>query len=631
MATPSASAELARFGPFALDFRAGELLKNGRRIRLQDQPLRVLAMLLEHPGDVVTREEFHQKLWPNDTFGDFDHGLNNAINRLREALSDSAEEPRYIETLPRRGYRFIAPVEHVSAATSPQVPLVPQSKSKHFPHGWRLAVIVIAAGILVAVAAALVTPKWRGMLFHTQGSVRQVKLAVLPFVNLSGDPAQEYFSDGMTEEMITQLSRTQPGRLGVIARTSAMLYKNAQKSTPQICHELGVDYILEGSVRRADNRARITAQLIQCSDQTHLWADSSERDIVNILALQADVAQAVARNIQLALKPEDVARLSGPRQVNQEAYEAYLRGLYFWDKFTPESLRLAVHFFQTAIEKDPRFAPAYASLANCYSSDYMLLDLTPREASPRARTAATKAVALDENSAQAHVALGNVSQMGWDWFAAEHEFRRAIQLDPNQSYAHLNYGFLLLMLRKSDDAWTELKTAQSLDPVSQMTGVAVVMSLNYSRRYDEAITAAKQWLQLYPDSIAFHSFLGDTYVQKGMESLAVTEYLKAEQLIGSGPSRIAALRKASRTSGLKAFWRRKLALDQDPRSPRFSAYDVARDYAALRDRDNCLLWLEKSYKEKESRLMELSLDPYFDSLRSDPQFQDLIRRIGLPQ
>jgi TolB-like protein/tetratricopeptide (TPR) repeat protein len=587
-------------------------------------------MLLEQPGNVVKRDEFRQKLWPNDTFVDFDHGLNNAINRLREALNDSADAPRFIETLPRRGYRFIAPVEPIASGTSPQVPLVPRSKSKHFPPGWRLAVIVVSAGILVVVASAVVTPKWRGIMFHKRSSVRQVKLAVLPFVNLSGDPAQEYFSDGMTEEMITQLSRIQPGRLGVIARTSAMLYKNVQKSTPQICHELGVDYILEGSVRLADNRARITAQLIQCGDQTHLWAESFEKDLRDILALQDDVSRAIVNGIQIRLTPQEQGRLANAHRVDPEAYQSYLRGLYFWNKLTPDSAGLAINYFQAAIKKDPGYAPAYASLANCYSIGYQLLDLTPREAYTPARTAATRAAALDENLAEAHVALGGVSEMGWDWSTAEHEFRRAIQLDPNQSYAHLSYGYLLLALHKPDDAWTELKTAQSLDPVSQVTGVAVVMSLNYSRRYDEAITATKQWLQLYPDSFLFHTFLGDTYVQKRTESPAVTEYLKAEELLGSGPSRIAALREASRTSGLSGFLRRKLALDQDPRSPRFSTFDVARDYAALRDRDNCLLWLEKSYNEKDLRLTELSLDPWFDGVRSDPRFLNLLRRIGLP-
>lgn len=291
------------------------------------------------------------------------------------------------------------------------------------------------------------------------------------------------------------------------------------------------------------------------------------------------MSRSIANGIRVRLTPQEEVRLASAHPVNPEAYQSYLRSLYFWNKLTPDSAKLAVNYFQTAIEKDPGYAPAYASLANCYSLGYLLLDLTPREAYPRARTAATKAAALDENLAEAQVALGDVSEMGWDWSAAEHEFRRAIQLDPNRSYAHLAYGFLLLILHKPDDAWTELKTAQSLDPVSQVTGIAIFMSLNYSRRYDEAVIAAEQWLQLYADSFVFHTLLGDIYVQKGREALAVAEYLKAEELLGSAPSRIAAPQRVTRISGLRGFLRRKLVLDQNPMSPRFSTFDVAHDYA----------------------------------------------------
>jgi tetratricopeptide (TPR) repeat protein len=259
-----------------------------------------------------------------------------------------------------------------------------------------------------------------------------------------------------------------------------------------------------------------------------------------------------------------------------------------------------------------------------------MLDLASGEAYQRARAAATKAVALDEDSARGHVASGNVYEMGWDLSAAQREFQRAIQLDPNQSYAHLAYGYVLVIMLKPDEGLTELTTAQSLDPVSHITGVGIVTSLIYSRKYEEAIAAAKQWLQLYPDSFLYHTLLGDAYVQNGMESLAVREYLKAEELVGSAPSRIVALQKASLTSGLRGFWKKKLAMDKDPRSPHFSSYDVADDYAALSDLDNCFIWLQKAFTVREPRLIELSCDPRFDGLRSDPRFQDLLRRIGLP-
>jgi TolB-like protein len=489
-----------------------------------------------------------------------------------------------------------------------------------------IAAVLAALIVILSGGAYLMRKSPR---FRMHRAPDKIKLAVLPFKNISPDPGQDYFSDGMTEEMITELGRMQPERLGVIARTSAMQYKDTQKDIGQICRELGVQYVLEGSVFRAGNRARITAQLIQCSDQTHIWADSSERDLVNIVPLQAEVAQAVANNIKLVLTPNERTRLDASHLVNPEAYQEYLKGMYFWGKFTPESAQSAIKYFQSAIEKDPEYAPSYARLAECYLLPGLVKDLSPLEAYSRAKGAAVKAATLDDNSAEAHVSLAILAENDWDWYASEREFRQATQLDPNLSFAHLGLGFLLLVLHKPADAWNELRTAQSLDPVSQITGDAIVLSLYHSRRYDEVIATAKQWLELHPDSIALHNWLAETYFQKGMKSLALAEYLKAESLGESIPSRVAALQAAGHTAGFDGFCKKKLALDLDPASPGFSAYDVAHDYATLGDRDNSLLWLEKSYKERESRLMELN-DPRFDFLRSDPRFQDLLRRIGLP-
>ncbi len=494
---------------------------------------------------------------------------------------------------------------------------------------WIAAAVAAAALILVVSGGAYFVRKstW----FQARSVPAKIKLAVLPFKNLSADPEQEYFSDGMTEEMITELGRMQPERLGVIARTSAMLYKNTQKDLSQICRELGVQYVLEGSVFRAENRARITAQLVQCSDQTHVWAESVERDLVNIVSLQADVAQAVATNIKLVLTPEQHTRIRSRRPVNPEAYQAYLKGMYFWGEFKPASTQTAIKYFQTSIEKDPEYAPSYARLAQCFLYPLLLLDLSPHEANSRARAAAVKAAALDDNSAEAHVSLANVAESDWDWSAAEREFRRAIELDPNLAFGHLGYGYLLVLLRRPDEAWTELKTAQALDPLSQVVGQTLVISLYDARRYDEAIDLINQSLELYPDSVALHDWLGDIYTQKGKEPLAVAAYLKAEELGGSSPARIAALRNASRKSGLRGFWQSKIGLDEDPTSPGFTAYDVANDYAVVGDRDHSLLWLEKAYADRDWRLVEVAVEPRFDVLRSDPRFQDLLRRLNLPQ
>jgi TolB-like protein/Tfp pilus assembly protein PilF len=495
---------------------------------------------------------------------------------------------------------------------------------------WMIAVptLLAAAGLLSLGVYFTRNSSW----LHERPTLRKIKLAVLPFKNLSADPEQEYFSDGMTEEMITELGRMQPERLGVIARTSAMLYKNTQKDLSQICRELGVQYVLEGSVFRAENRARITAQLIQCSDQTHVWADSAERDLVNIVSLQADVAQAVATNIKLVLTPEQHARVRARRPVNPEAYQAYFRGLYFWNQFTPDSAQTAIKYFQAAIEKDPGYAPAYAGLANCYAPPFLVRDVSSREAYSRALNAASRAAALDNNSAEAHSSLASLAvHHDWDLSLGEREYRRAIELDPNLALTHLGYGYLLVLLRRHDQAWAELKTAQALDPVSQVVGRTWVISLYDSRRYDEAIALVKQWLELYPDSAAFHDWMGEIYTQKGMEPLALAAYLKAEELGASSPSRFAALQNASRKSGLRGLWQAKTGLDKDPTSPGFTAYDVASDYAALGDRDQSLRWLEKSYADRDWRLVEVAVEPRFDVLRSDPRFQDLLRRLNLPQ
>ena len=493
------------------------------------------------------------------------------------------------------------------------------------PWGPGAAVALLA---LLLFVSYLVSKSWRR---GADSATGKIKLAVLPFKNLSDDPEKEYFSDGMTEEMITELGRMEPEHLGVIARTSVMPYKNSQKDLGRICHDLGVQYVLEGSVFPAGNRARITVQLIQCSDQTHVWADSSEQNLENVLALQTGVAQAIAQKIKLTLTPSKQAQLATARPVNPQAYQDYLKGIYFWEKLTPDATQIAVKYLQTATDEDPSYAPAYARLAECYFDSHAIGLLAYDEAHSRVKAAATKAAALDVDFAEAHIALAHVAEMDWDWPVAEREFRRGIDLDPNLVLAHLSYGHLLMLLRRADESWKEMRTAQVLDPISQVAAQTWLLNLYYSRQYDEAIAFAGQWLELYPDSLGLHEFLAESYAQKGLESLAVKEYLRAEELGGSSSSRMAALQKANRNSGLRGFWQTKLALDRDQASPALSSYDVASDYAALGDRDKSLVWLEKSYTDRKWLLTALSVDPRFDVLRSDPRFQNLLQRLHLPQ
>jgi len=492
-----------------------------------------------------------------------------------------------------------------------------------------IAVAVAALILILSSGAYFAGKSWW---FRAHSAPAKIKLAVLPFQNLSADPEQEYFSDGMTEEMITELGRMQPERLGVIARTSAMLYKNTQKDLIQICRELGVQYVLEGSVFHAENRARITAQLIQCSDQTHIWADSSERDLVNIVSLQADVAQAIAKNIKLVLTPNERTRLRARRPVNPEAYQAYLKGMYFWGKFTPDSVRTAINFFQAAIKHDDSYAQAYAGLAECYDTSALLGESPPDQAYSNAKAAAKSAMALDDTLAETHQALAAIATWyEWDWPIAEREYRRAIELDPNYAKAHLGYMYLLMALRRTHEASAELRTAQELDPISELTGIVVVASRYLSKRYDDAIAEAKQWLEIYPESMSLHSYLADAYMEKGMDSLAVEEYLKGQKVVGASQARIGALRDAYAASGLTGFWRKRAALDSIPSEQGYvRAYDVAYDYAALGDRVRSLEWLNRALLQRDGLLIELGVQPRFDNLRSDPRFQDLLRRLGLP-
>jgi len=493
----------------------------------------------------------------------------------------------------------------------------------------------IAAGVaalllIVSGGAYLVGKSWW---FRTHSGPAKIKLAVLPFKNLSPDPEQEYFSDGMTEEMITELGRMQPERLGVIARTSAMLYKNTQKDLSQICRELGVQYALEGSVFRAGNRARITAQLIQCSDQTHVWADSSERDLVNIVPLQADVAQAIAKNIKLVLTPSERTRLRARRPVNPEAYEAYLKGIYFWGKFTPDSVGTAIKFLQAAIVHDASYAQAYAALTDCYVTSALLGESPLDQAYSNAKAAAKSATALDNTLAETHHAMATIATWyDWDWATAEREYRRAMELNPNYAKAHMGYANLLMALQRTHEASIELRTAQELDPISELTGIELVANRYLSKRYDDTIAEAKQWLEIYPEAMSLHSYLAGAYMEKGMDSLAVEEDLKAQALVGATQARIGALRDAYAASGLTGYWRKKAALDLIPSAQGYvRAYDVAYDYAALGDRDHCLEWLNRALLQRDGFLIQLALLPRFDSLRSEPRFQDLLRRLNLPQ
>jgi TolB-like protein/DNA-binding winged helix-turn-helix (wHTH) protein/Flp pilus assembly protein TadD len=629
-----------RFGVFELDLRAGELRKHGLRVRLQEQPFQVLATLLEHPGEVVTREELQRKLWPADTFVDFDHGLNKTINKIREALGDSAESPRFVETVSRRGYRFLAEVRAADAAPvrSPELanqlspskdatvrpdltgkPATPKSVAPSI--AWK-----ITACVALFVMASLATWKlysWK----HPSANIRS--LAVLPLESLSSDASQDYFADGMTDELISDLGQIRA--LRVISRTSVMAYKRARKPLPEIARELGVDAVVEGTVLRSGDQVRISAQLIEAATDRHLWSRSYEGQLRDTLALQNQVAQAIADQIRINLNSEERAALKTVRVVNPQAYESYLKGRYFWNKRTADGLKVALAYFNQAIDEDPKYAQFYSGLADTYAllGDWQYAVMTPKEALPRAKAAAIKALELDSAIGEAHNSLAFcLDGFDWDFPAAEKEFQRAIELNPGYATAHHWYAWHLSLLGRYDEAIVEMKRAENLDPLSLIINADLAELLLLAHSYDESIRQSRKTIEMDPNFALAHNQLGQAYLQKQMHDEAITELQKAVQLSAGSPTCIANLARAYAASG-KRSEAAKLLNDLKKRSNSTYSHapEIAVIYAALGDRDQAMLWLEKGYEERFNP--GVLLRPGFDPLRSEPRFQELVRRIGL--
>ena len=630
-----------RFGVFELDLRSGELQKQGRKIRLEGQPVQVLMCLLENPGELVTREELHRKLWPADTFVNFEHGLNTAVKRLRQALSDSADNPRFVETLPRRGYRFIAPIQVVPASgdvpitasppdpppegidqeqvDSSDTPVV--SERRRWPHAWKTLgfVVLLVAGISITFLIRSGS--------HSSPAIRS--LAVLPLENLSGDVSQDYFSDGMTDELITELG--QIAGLRVISRTSIMTYKGARKSIPQIAHELNVDAVVEGTVLRSGNQVRITAQLIQAEDDKHLWARSYEGELRDTFALQNEVARAIATQVRTKLNPPEDAALRNARAVNPEAYEAYLKGRYFWNKRTGSGLTEAIRYFTVAIDADPTYARAYAGLADSYAlaGDWKYGVLAPREAYPKAKAAATKAIALDGSLGEAHISLAFcLDGFDWNWESGGREYKRGIELSPDYATGHDWYGWHLAEFGRNDEAIAEVETAVSLDPLSLIIGADLAEEFVIAHRFEQAITQSRKTMTLDPFFGNAHYVLGQALVQEHSYKEAIAELQKAIELSPGSTAFAANLAFAYAASG-RTEDALKILNGQKNRSPdAFSnAAEIALIYVGLNDKDQAMAWLEKAYAERFNPAVLMR--PCFDPLRSDVRFQDLLRRIGL--
>jgi TolB-like protein/DNA-binding winged helix-turn-helix (wHTH) protein/Flp pilus assembly protein TadD len=628
------------FGVFELDLRAGELRKRGSRVRLQEQPFQVLAMLLEHPGEVVTREELQKKLWPADTFVDFDHGLNKAINKIRDALGDSAESPRFVETVARRGYRFLAEVRAVDTtpprSSEPPVEVPSQAKDSgpanlsDQPAGHKRLAAPLAWGIPVLVLLLLIPLAWTFYSRNrTSPSIRS--LAVLPLESLSGDASQDYFADGMTDELITDLS--QISALRVISRTSVMPYKRARKPLARIARELNVDAVVEGTVLRSGNQVRITAQLIEAPADKHLWAHDYEGDLRDTLALQNQVARAIAEHIRVSLNPQEDAALKNKKVVNPEAYVSYLKGRYFWNKRTANGLKAAVAYFNQALDEDPSYAQAYSGLADTYAllGDWQYAVMTPKEALPKAKAAAVKALELNSALGEAHNSLAFcLDGFDWDFDSAEKEFRRAIELNPGYATAHHWYAWHLALVGRNAEAITEMRKAQNLDPLSLIINADLAELLAITHFSDESIEQSRKTIEMDPNFGLAHNQLAQAYLQKQNTSEAIAELQTAIRLSGDSPTCTANLARAYSAAGKKEEALKLLSDLKKGSNPAYSrATEIAMVYAALGDRDQAMRWLEKGYEERFNP--GVLLRPGFDPLRSDLRFQDLLRRIGYKQ
>ncbi|MEK6322854.1 MAG: winged helix-turn-helix domain-containing protein [Acidobacteriota bacterium] len=634
MQGPVSEEAIIRFAEFELALKSGELRKNGDIIRLQPQPFKVLVFLAFHAGQTVTRQELQQAVWEAETFVDFEHGLNFCIKQIRNALGDDAQSPRLIETLPRRGYRFIAEVEKLNGSpmiesglesahefgiakpetenTSGSAPIQPVKSSA------RLLALI---GAIVAAALIAVYFAWRSP-DKIASPQSKLMIAVLPFENLSPDPEQDYFSDGMTEEMIARLGQLQPKSLGVIARTSAMTYKGANKDITRIGRELGVGFIVEGSVRRDSDKVRITAQLIQVSDQTHLWSDSYDRSTGDALRVQRQVADQIANALAIELLGDKKSEAEG--SASAEAVDAYLRGRYLWNKGDRESVSRSVEYFNQAIDRDSNYAAAFAGLANSYRLLGMNYVMLPGEAYPKAMEAALRATELDPASADALVSLGTIKfRYEWKWDEAEQYFRRALETNPSFGMAHHDYAWFLVAMQRFDEGIEHIKLAQRLDPLSPLANSDVGWVYLIARRYGEAIEQINRTLELEPTFGSALACLERAYALSGRPREALQTLLKETGDTG------ASVRDGEPAQAMKSLYRKRLERRLEAiKKVRSSSYSMATTCAAADERDQAFAWLERALEERDPMLVAARTDPAFDDLRSDSRFATLIKQIG---
>jgi TolB-like protein/DNA-binding winged helix-turn-helix (wHTH) protein/Flp pilus assembly protein TadD len=650
------------FGRFRLLPHRRELHADGAVIQLGGRAFDVLMLLIDARGALVTKDEIMARVWPDTVVEE--NNLVVQISALRKALGEDRE---LIRTVSGRGYRFIAEIRSSAADPGGEAGLEPavaqdastsisssnlatpvpsllgrqiepeketetgtvvlaeartRPKRLLWPLGWRL----FAFGLMLVLATSL---SWV-LYFRNQASAKIRSVAVLPLESLSGDASQDYFADGMTDELITDLG--QISALRVISRTSVMTYKHVHKLLPEIARELDVDAVVEGTVLRSGERVRITAQLIRVPVERQIWAQSFEGDLPDALVLQKSIARSIAEQIQATLNQHEQAALAHSKVVNAEAYEAYLKGRYFWNKRTGEGLTKAIEYFNYAIEKNSRYAEAYTGLGDAYalSGDWEYGILSPQDAFPKAKAAVTKALALDDNLAEAHTSLAFILDLyDWDWESAEREYKRAIALNPGYATAHHWYAWHLIVMGRNDEGIAELRKAESLDPLSLIISADLADALCIAHRYDESVRQSRKTLEMDPNFAVAHYELGQAFEQKRMLSEASEEFKRAIELSGGDDTFGANLAYAYATSGRKEE-AIKIVKDLEDRQTQHSSTDasIALAYLGLGDKNQAMTWLNKAYQARFNP--SILARPAFDSLRSDTRFQDLLRRIGLP-
>ncbi len=605
------------FGPFRIDVVKRRLLRDGEPVRLTPKAFDLLVVLVEEAGRTVEKEELFKKVWPGIVVEE--NNLNQNITALRKSLGDSRQESQYIATIPGVGYRFVAEVKKVAEDFTPRREVQTQRRV------FRYALLVVVPLIVVALVYA----------FYKRDRPEQLgirSIMVLPLANLSGNPAEEYFADGMTDALIGDLARI--GGLHVISRTSSMHYKGTKKSLPEIAREINVDAVVEGTVQRAGDRVLIRAQLIHAATDRHLWVGDYSRSLNDVLDLQSEIAQSIARQVQTQMTASDQVRLKSARAVRPKAFDDYLQGRYlYWNKRTEENLNKAIEFFQSAINEDPGYAPAYVGLADCYNSlgTVQFSAFPPIEGRQRAEAAAMKALALDGALAEAHSALGYVKHFNWDWPAAEQNFKRAIELNPNYANAHNFYAGYLMSRGRLDESIAASNRARELDPFSLSISAQRGFLLENARRYNEAIEQLRNVIAMDPSHYQAYWFLGHTYAANKQFAEAVAAAEKAVELSDRAPGALGMLGLAYGLAGRKTEATKILDELLELNKRRYvTPAALVNVYIGLGDKEQTFAWLEKAFTERSNYLAYLKVFPLVDPLRSDPRFTDLVRRVGLP-